>query len=205
MRLHARDPYCPFAWVIDLLNAPVVLVGPSMRIAYANPSAVALMAARDVLLEAEGNLVARCSTVTRVLKAAVGEAAVVPAGDSRTRAGIAVRCGDDSAAALYVFPLPISAQSDPSAPIAAVLLARHGASFKPPTDVAASLFGLTAAEARVFEFVARGTSAIEIGARLNIAGSTVKTHLLRLYAKTGARRQAELVQLAFSLLPPVAV
>lgn len=205
MPLHVRDPHCPFTRVIDLLNAPIVLVGASMRVAYANPAAVALMAARDVLVDAEGSLAARCTAVTRALKAAVGEAAMPPPGVTRTSAEIAVRCGDESAAALYVFPLPKPAQSEPSAPVAAVLLARRAASFKPATDVAASLFGLTATEARVFEFMACGSSANEIGARLNIAGSTVKTHLLRLYAKTGARRQAELVQLAFSLAPPVAV
>jgi DNA-binding CsgD family transcriptional regulator len=36
---------------------------------------------------------------------------------------------------------------------------------------------------------------------LGIGRGTVKTHLLRIFAKTGTRRQAELVKLAASLAP----
>lgn len=57
------------------------------------------------------------------------------------------------------------------------------------------LYGLTHAEARVASRVGRGLAVKEIAADLHISVETVRTHLKRIYAKTGTRRQAELVRL----------
>jgi DNA-binding CsgD family transcriptional regulator len=66
----------------------------------------------------------------------------------------------------------------------------------------AALFGLTPTEARVFDHLAAGHSVAQTAAALRVKDSTVKTHLLRVYDKTGVRRQAELVRLAASLTAP---
>ena len=42
----------------------------------------------------------------------------------------------------------------------------------------------------------QGLSVPEIAARLAVAASTVKTHLMRIFAKTGAHGQVELVRLS---------
>lgn len=44
----------------------------------------------------------------------------------------------------------------------------------------------------------------ETAAALGISAATVRTHLLRLYTKTGIRRQAELVKLAAGFASPPA-
>ena len=44
----------------------------------------------------------------------------------------------------------------------------------------------------------------ETAATLGVAESTVKTHLHRLFAKTGATRQADLVKLVASYASPLA-
>ena len=72
-----------------------------------------------------------------------------------------------------------------------------------PAEALAALFNLTAAEARVFCQIAAGRTQAAVAMALGIAASTVKTHLLRLFAKTGTRRQADLVKLAGSLALPV--
>jgi DNA-binding CsgD family transcriptional regulator len=59
--------------------------------------------------------------------------------------------------------------------------------------------GLTRAEARVATRLAEGMTLPEIGAVLDIRPETVRTHLKRIYAKTGASRQAELVRLVLTL------
>ena len=56
-----------------------------------------------------------------------------------------------------------------------------------------------AKETRLFELVADGKSPAGIAAELGIAPSTVKTHMLHVFAKTGVNRQADLVRLAASL------
>lgn len=51
--------------------------------------------------------------------------------------------------------------------------------------------------------IAEGRTPLEIATTLSIARSTVKTHLLRVFDKTGCSRQAALVKLAASLSLPV--
>ena len=68
-----------------------------------------------------------------------------------------------------------------------------------PEQALAALYDLTPAEAKVFSLLASGMSLATIAARLGIRHSTAKTHLQRLFAKTGAGRQAELIRLAASL------
>jgi DNA-binding CsgD family transcriptional regulator len=57
------------------------------------------------------------------------------------------------------------------------------------------LFKLTQAEARLTEALADGASLVEAASRVEITRSTAKTHLDAIFAKTGCRRQAQLVRL----------
>lgn len=60
--------------------------------------------------------------------------------------------------------------------------------------------GLTPAERKVALDLARELSPAEIAERQGVAASTVKTHLLSLFAKTGTNRQSHLVALLGRLL-----
>lgn len=63
--------------------------------------------------------------------------------------------------------------------------------------------GLTGGGLRVLQALIEGATPPEIAAVYGIAISTVRTHLVSLFRKTGARRQADLVKLALSSVPPV--
>jgi DNA-binding NarL/FixJ family response regulator len=65
-----------------------------------------------------------------------------------------------------------------------------GAGQKPPG-------GLTAREAEVLTLLAAGLSNAEIGQRLYLSNATVKTHVNRIFAKTGARDRAQAVRYAY--------
>ena len=56
-------------------------------------------------------------------------------------------------------------------------------------------FGLTPVETRVLERLLRGMSLVAAAAALGIPETTAKTHLSRIFAKTGVSRQPELVAL----------
>jgi DNA-binding CsgD family transcriptional regulator len=64
------------------------------------------------------------------------------------------------------------------------------------------LYDLTPAETRIVGYLVDGLNMSEIAVRLGVAPSTVKTHVLRIYEKTGTHRQAELAALMRSISVP---
>jgi DNA-binding NarL/FixJ family response regulator len=69
----------------------------------------------------------------------------------------------------------------------ATLLAAASA---PPSGTAALPDGLTQREAEILALIAQGLTNTEIAERLFLSGHTVKTHINRVFAKTGARDRA---------------
>jgi DNA-binding CsgD family transcriptional regulator/PAS domain-containing protein len=59
-------------------------------------------------------------------------------------------------------------------------------------------FGLTPAEGRVVTAIVGGAGLVVAATKLNVTRATVQTHLKSIFAKTGTRRQAELVNLVRS-------
>ncbi len=57
--------------------------------------------------------------------------------------------------------------------------------------------GFTAREAEVLTLLAAGLSNAEIARRLYLSNATVKTHINRIFAKTGARDRAQAVRYAY--------
>lgn len=68
-----------------------------------------------------------------------------------------------------------------------------------PAEWIMDAYGLTPAEARVALCMASGATIPEAAHKLNISTNTIKTHLRKVFAKTGTSRQAELVRLIASI------
>jgi DNA-binding CsgD family transcriptional regulator len=71
-----------------------------------------------------------------------------------------------------------------------------------PGEALGKLYQLTGGELRVLLTLAKGVSAKEAADLLGVSEPTVRTHLQRLFSKTGTSRQAELLQLLQSSMPP---
>jgi DNA-binding CsgD family transcriptional regulator len=113
--------------------------------------------------------------------------------------------GKDQPRVVHVLPLRQSQLRrgiGPSA-VAALFIAPASLPSRMPADALAAIYDLTPAETNIFELLVTGSTQAEIADRLGIAPSTVKSHVLHLFAKTGCRRQADLLKLAASLSLPV--
>jgi DNA-binding CsgD family transcriptional regulator len=62
-------------------------------------------------------------------------------------------------------------------------------------DLLRRAYELTASEARVCSLLANGESVDDVSERLQISPNTARTHIKRIFSKTGATRQAGLVKL----------
>src|SRR5262249_8056874 len=75
---------------------------------------------------------------------------------------------------------------------AAVFVHKAALETRSPQEVIGKHYKLTPTELRVLLATVQVDSVLEVAEALGIAVSTVKTHLLRVFAKTGTRRQADL-------------
>jgi DNA-binding CsgD family transcriptional regulator len=66
-------------------------------------------------------------------------------------------------------------------------------------ELAATIYGLTEAQVRLAGLITEGSDLEEAAASMNISINTVKTHLRRMFDKTEARSQLELLRLFLSL------
>ena len=87
--------------------------------------------------------------------------------------------------------------------IAAVFIARADTAPQMPAAALALEYDVTPAEARVLELIVEGRKPREIAETLGVSINTVRTHLARLFHKTGTSRQAELVAMMGRMTPSV--
>jgi DNA-binding CsgD family transcriptional regulator len=70
-------------------------------------------------------------------------------------------------------------------------------------EIIARFYDLTPSELRVLLSIAQAGGVSETAEILGVADSTIRTHLNRLFAKTGTMRQAELVKLLAAFSSPL--
>jgi DNA-binding CsgD family transcriptional regulator/PAS domain-containing protein len=186
--------------VLDRLSTGVLLLDRRQRVLYANAAAQALDRAEESPLRLRGAAVtARSPSHAQRLAELICQALAGASAGSMSLP----RPGDGGLLTILVSPVrgrDIGRFADARLPDAAVLLF-----IVDPLDRSVPLawitdaYGLTSAEARVALAAASGLSIPAAADRLGISSNTVKTHLRRVYAKTGTSRQAELARVVASL------
>lgn len=104
----------------------------------------------------------------------------------------------------YVLPLAggeIRSRLEPAA--AAAVFVNPKADDTASARAVATTFGLTPTETRVLTRILMGSTVAEAAAGLGIAPTTARTHLDRVFAKTGVSRQSELIRLAAQITSAV--
>jgi DNA-binding CsgD family transcriptional regulator len=166
--------------------------------------AQAMLAGRDPIRSEKGKVVLAMPASQGALERAVAQAGADEAGLGTKGIGIPARRAEGEPCVVHVLPLERSDIRPRFGPRAAAALFVAPATALPslPSGAVALLYDLTPAETRIFELISGGKTQIEIGQTLGIAPSTVKTHTLRLFEKTGSKRQADLIRLAARLASP---
>lgn len=195
-----------FAEALDCLGAGLFLVEETSRIVYANASAQTMLDRRSVLRAVNGRLVACEPRSAQALKDCVAEVACGAAPGAMAIA-VALRASDGAHCIAHVLPLALGSQRRCGAYGAGAALLVHKIALEvppPPAQAIAALYRLTPSELRVLTAIVEVGGVRETAEALGIGEATVKTHLHRLFGKTGTTRQADLVKLVAGFASPVA-
>jgi DNA-binding CsgD family transcriptional regulator/PAS domain-containing protein len=194
------------AETVDHLSTGILLTEESGRIAYMNGSAEAILKDGNALKSKDGHLVAARPHARDALSRALQEST---AGRAPATSGQhAIPLPDDEGSGLIANVLPLQWRDgrNPLAalPGAAAVIIQDPAEGAPPAvEAIGLLYGLTAAERNVLEHVAASHTPQETADHLGVSVNTIKTHLQKIFAKTGTARQADLVRLVARSTAPL--
>ena len=191
---------------LDQLPTPVLLLDRRGRPRLVNRAARLLLAARDGLRLDRDGLRAAIPGSTARLRQLVLKTASLAAGEASDGGGVLrLPCATGEPLAALVVPLPASSRlAGATGAVVALFLRDPAAEPLPSGRRLERLYGLTPAEARLAERLAAGETPDEAAEGLGVARETVRSQLKAVFAKTGARRQGELLRrlaLDAALLP----
>ena len=197
-----------FTDILDGLSAGMILVDATGRIVHANAAGNTILAAADFLRKtACGRLVAGSAPVNVALReillaAGAGDAAL---GVKGVALPLTAQSGERYVA--HVLPLTSGARRDAGLAynaVAALFVRKAALEAFSPSEVIGEMYKLTPTELRVLLAIVDVGGVPEVAASLGVAATTIKTHLSRLFEKTGVGRQADLVKLVAGFSTPLA-
>jgi DNA-binding CsgD family transcriptional regulator len=177
----------------DQLSIAVLILSASGQILFANRAANDMLEAGWPIRLLDGCLQGKDRDVTAALKQAIE---LVSSSEQGAEAGpyevcLAHTSVDRPGAIAELRPLTF----DDAEPAIALFIMQAGQATYHGIDGLAEAFGLSKAETRSLKALAETQDPAEAAVRLNLALSTVKSHLRRIFQKTNTSRQADLLRL----------
>jgi DNA-binding CsgD family transcriptional regulator len=193
-----------FADVLDGIDAGVFLVDARSRLLHANVAGRRMLSDGGILTASQGRLTARSRSAGASIEKAVA-AALSTTAATDPPSSVTLTAADGSCYVAHI--LPLSPQAQPRMPAtrarAAVFVQPASRPLSSPAQAVASAFALTPSELRVLLAVVEVGGLPAVAESLGIAEATAKTHLARLFRKTGTSRQADLVKLLAGFASPL--
>lgn len=191
---------------LDGLAASTFIVDANGRISHANAAAHAMLNEGSIMQAFAGKLAATDPTADRTLhdvltSASHGDEAV---GIKGIAIPLAARDGERYVA--HVLPLTSGVRRRAGvaySAVAAVFVRKATLQGPHPLEALAQAYQLTPAETRVLMMIVEVGGVPEVAPVLGVSETTVKTHLQRIFAKTGTSRQADLVKLVAGFMSPL--
>jgi DNA-binding CsgD family transcriptional regulator len=180
------------ATALELIGLPAAVLGRRGRTLAANASLVEMMP--NVIQD----LPSRIALVDRAADALLAEALKRFSADAHARGvdSIPVRAREGHPPIIFHLVPVCGAAHDVFSEAMAILVATPVVPGQVPTaDVVQGLFDLTPSEAKLATLIAAGHAPAHASTKLGVTEETARTTLKRVLAKTGLRRQADLVGL----------
>lgn len=184
---------------LNHLEEGILFVDLNARIMFANKAAETFFATRDLWLHKE-RLHAGSAAETARLHAAIVKCAGTGIAHRRSDFVSLTREAGKSPLSLLIAPLPMEIPISPGAlqPMAVIFVNDPDKANKPTAVQLREKFKMTPAEAGFAVEILKGDGIQAAADRLLISRATARTHLARIFDKTGTRRQAELVRVLIS-------
>jgi DNA-binding CsgD family transcriptional regulator len=195
-----------FADTMDGLRAGMFLVDATGRVVHSNASAQAMAASGTAIRTANGRLTPALSEAAAAFEEIFAASAAGETAIGAKAIALPLRGRDGKHYAAHVLPLASGRRrrAGPGyAAVAAVFLREAAIAFPSPPEAIARHYRLTPTELRVLMAIVQVGGVPEAADALGMGESTVKTHLHRLFGKTGTSRQADLVKLIAAFADPL--
>ena len=185
----------------DTRHKGVLLVDAGTRVAYANEIAAAMFDSGNGLRLDAGALSTGDPDASAVLRCLIAGCADPCLANGGPGGWVDIRRSVGSPLRILVAPFRISKWRDRNAwwgfssPIAVLIISDPDLDKQIYRAQLQDTFGLTSAETDVALEIGKGDGRNAAAARLAVTPGTVRIHLQRVFEKTGAHRQAELVRL----------
>jgi len=192
---------------VDALTACVYLVNENARIVHANRSGLDLLAREDIVRGANGILRWQDGAADRALRDLLAAATARNDLAAAKSASMSVTGRTGDRYAVHMLPLTTGERRKAgSSHAAAAAVFVHKATLNLSTfpELLAKQFHLTPAELGVMFSIIEVGGVPEVASVLGLSQTTIKTHLRSIFAKTGTRRQADLVKFVAQFANPAA-
>ena len=181
--------------VLEALRCAALLLDGAGRVCGANRRAAAILERGDCLVLERRRLRASDPDQTAALQHLVRQATEA----EERSGGILALARRGPGPALLVSVTPLQGRREQGGPwlpgLAGLVRVSDPEDLQTlPEPALRALYALTRAEARVAARIAQGEAVAAIATALGIGRATVRSHLRELFAKTGTRRQAQLVR-----------
>ncbi len=188
-----------FPAVLDLSPFGIILLDESNHLTQLNQLAELVMTEADGLRVRQNSLCATNPASQQRLRRALEQAGTTHDHRAATGDEIITICRSSGREPLELLVTPLHRQRHTASvrglPSLAVLIWDPEKMSPLRLDRVRHMYRLTAAEARVTEGLVRGMAVVELAREMRVQANTIRTHLKRIYDKTGARRQSELIRL----------
>ncbi len=192
---------------LDTLTSGVMLLSANNQVVYINASAQQMLQGHSGMWLANGKLAIKDVDVESLFALSLA-AMQDPAAVKRQPPDTIAVPDDNNPLILTLLPIASGRRKGLMGAFeaaAAVFIQHLGRTPPIPGAALGALYELTPTEIKVTMALLQGFDVTDTADILGIAEATVRTHLKHIYSKTGATRQAELIQLLMRAVSPVAL